>query len=112
LLSSSLPPSSSHPAVAGSFSSNATQTTASSTSMPQKSRKKNQSISLLSSKDPISIPILTTNFKRFVSVIGPVFWLQDRVEEIILWKRGWLRTTAWMASYVFLCSFSILTCYL
>jgi hypothetical protein len=30
---------------------------------------------------------------------------QDRIEEIILWKRGWLRTTVWMASYAFLCSF-------
>ena len=56
----------------------------------------------LSSRDPISIPVMTANFKRLASVIGPVFWLQDRIEEIILWKRGWLNITAWMASYVFL----------
>ena len=102
LLSSSLPPSSSNPADP---SSNATQTTTGLSITPKNSRKNDQSISLLSSRDPISIPTMTTNFKRFVSVIGPVFWLQDRVEEIMLWKRGWLRTTVWMASYAFLCSF-------
>ena len=40
-------------------------------------------------------------------VVGPVFWLQDHTnKEIVLWKRGWLRTTVWMAPlYAFLCSF-------
>lgn len=41
-----------------------------------------------SSKDPILIPFMTTNFKRFVSVTGLVFWLQNRIEEIMLWKLG------------------------
>ena len=102
LLSSSLPPSSLNPASPS--SSNATPITGPSAT-PQSSRKKNHSFTLLSSRDPISIPLMTTNFKRFVSVIGPVFWLQDRIEEILLWKRGWLRTTVWMTSYAFLCSF-------
>ena len=90
LLSSTLPPSSPHSAAASSSLSSTTQ---------------NNSDQLLSSRDPISIPTMTINFKRFVSVIGPVFWLQDRIEEIIMWKRGWKRTTVWMALYVFLCSF-------
>lgn len=58
---------------------------------------------LLSSKDPLSIPITTMNFKRFVSRVGPVFWLQDRVEEILMWRRGWKYTAVWMALYTFLC---------
>ncbi|KAJ3511622.1 hypothetical protein NLJ89_g3990 [Agrocybe chaxingu] len=58
---------------------------------------------LMSSKDPLSLPIMTTNFKRFVTVIGPVFWLQDRIEEIMLWKRGWPRTAVWIAAYAFIC---------
>ena len=103
LLSSSLPPSSSNPASTSSL--NATPTATGPTSTIQSSRKNDHSFTLLSSRDPISIPVMTTNFKRFVSVIGPVFWLQDRIEEIMLWKRGWLRTTVWMASYAFLCSF-------
>ena len=105
LLSSPLPPSLSNPAIVS--SSNATP--ASSSSSPQNCRKNDHySKSLLSSRDPISIPMMTSNFKRFVSVIGPVFWLQDRIEEIMLWKCGWLKTTAWMASYAFFCSFQFL----
>jgi hypothetical protein len=61
---------------------------------------------LLSSKDPLSIPITTTNFRRFVGKIGPVFWFQDRVEEIITWKKGWKVTCVWMAAYAFLCECS------
>ena len=58
---------------------------------------------LLSSKDPLSLPITTNNFKRFVAKVGPVFWLQDRIEEILLWKRGWKVTTVWMIAYALLC---------
>ncbi|KAF8805325.1 hypothetical protein BYT27DRAFT_7169455 [Phlegmacium glaucopus] len=99
LLSSTLPPLPPNPTAS---SSNATPTTGSS-STPQSSRKNDQSMTLLSSRDPLSIPTTTTNFKRFVTIIGPVFWLQDRMEEIILWKRGWMRTAVWMAAYAFLC---------
>jgi hypothetical protein len=59
---------------------------------------------LLSSRDPLSLPIISNNFKRFVAKVGPVFWLQDRIEEILFWKRGWRRTLTWMAVYAFLCS--------
>ena len=59
---------------------------------------------LLSSKDPLSLPIMTNNFKRFVMTVGPVFWLQDRIEEVLLWKKGWMWTMIWMAGYVLLCT--------
>ena len=54
---------------------------------------------LLSNRDPLSIPTTTAHFRRFVAKIGPVFWLQDRIEEIVLWKTGWKPTTLWMAIY-------------
>jgi hypothetical protein len=59
---------------------------------------------LLSTRDPLSIPITTTNFKRFVAKVGPVFWLQDRVEEIVMWRKGWKYTTVWMCAYMFFCA--------
>lgn len=62
------------------------------------------SYSLLSTRDPLSVPIMTANFRRFVSRVGPVFWLQDRVEEIILWKKGWKRTIVFLAAYGFFCT--------
>ncbi|CAE6383724.1 unnamed protein product [Rhizoctonia solani] len=58
---------------------------------------------LLSNRDSLSIQITTANFRRFVSRSGPVFWFQDRVEEIVLWKRGWSYTASWGCAYVFLC---------
>ncbi|EKM51769.1 uncharacterized protein PHACADRAFT_262101 [Phanerochaete carnosa HHB-10118-sp] len=58
---------------------------------------------LLSTRDPLSIPITTANFRRFVAKVGPVFWLQDRLEEIVMWRRGWKYTAVWMCAYAFLC---------
>ncbi|KAI9443349.1 integral peroxisomal membrane peroxin-domain-containing protein [Lactarius indigo] len=58
---------------------------------------------LMSTRDPLSVPTTTVNFRRFISRIGPVFWLQDRVEEIITWRKGWKVTALWMAIYSFLC---------
>ncbi|KAK1224884.1 hypothetical protein PQX77_012196 [Marasmius sp. AFHP31] len=49
-------------------------------------------IVLLSNKDPLSIPIMSVNFKEFIQRVGPVFWLQDRIEEIVCWRRGWKMT--------------------
>ena len=60
-------------------------------------------VTLMSTRDPLSIPIMTVNFKRFMSKIGPVYWLQDRIEEVIMWKGGWKVTVIWMAAYAFLC---------
>ncbi|KAI0051418.1 hypothetical protein FA95DRAFT_1602669 [Auriscalpium vulgare] len=60
---------------------------------------------LLSTRDPLSVPITTANGRRFIGKIGPVFWLQDRIEEILMWRNGWRMTTACMAAYAFLCYF-------
>ncbi|KAJ3926058.1 MAG: integral peroxisomal membrane peroxin-domain-containing protein [Lentinula lateritia] len=60
-------------------------------------------IVLLSNKDPLSIQITSVNFKRFIERVGPVFWLQDRLEEIVFWRRGWKVTGTWLAVYCFLC---------
>ncbi|KAJ7252534.1 integral peroxisomal membrane peroxin-domain-containing protein [Mycena rebaudengoi] len=68
-------------------------------------RAKQQSIPLLSSRDPLSVPIMTGNFKRFIERVGPIFWVQDRIEEIVLWRRGWKVTCTWMAAYAFFCYF-------
>ncbi|KAH9841736.1 integral peroxisomal membrane peroxin-domain-containing protein [Rhodofomes roseus] len=59
---------------------------------------------LLSARDPLSIPITTVNFRRFVAKVGPVFWLQDRVEEVVMWRKGNRYTAVWMGVYAFLCT--------
>ncbi|KAF9255769.1 hypothetical protein L218DRAFT_991728 [Marasmius fiardii PR-910] len=56
-------------------------------------------------RDPLSIPIMSVNFKQFVERVGPVFWLQDRIEEIVTWRRGWRMTCTWLAIYAFICYF-------
>ncbi|KAI6128775.1 integral peroxisomal membrane peroxin-domain-containing protein [Pisolithus croceorrhizus] len=98
LLSSSLP------AAAASAAASASSSTGLSlfTSSP---RSGQSSQTLLSTRDPLSFPIVTSNFRRFVARVGPVFWLQDRIEEIILWKKGWKRTVVWLAAYGFICYF-------
>ena len=58
---------------------------------------------LLSTRDHLSIPITTVNFRRFIGKIGPIFWLQDRIEEIVTWRKGWKVTMMWMIAYSFLC---------
>lgn len=62
---------------------------------------------LLSNRESLSIPTTTVNFRRFVAKSGPVFWLQDRIEEIVMWRKGWKVTCAWMAIYSFLCSYCL-----
>lgn len=58
---------------------------------------------LLSTRDPLSVPTTTVNFRRFVSRVGPVFWLQDKLEEIVTWRKGWKVTVMCMVAYSFLC---------
>ncbi|OJA15820.1 hypothetical protein AZE42_04034 [Rhizopogon vesiculosus] len=74
-------------------------------SIPTSANPRKSSTALLSTRDPLSIPITTVNFRRFVARVGPVFWLQDRVEEVLMWKRGWKVTAVWIAVYAFLCYF-------
>ncbi|KAG2344391.1 hypothetical protein BDR05DRAFT_961741 [Suillus weaverae] len=75
------------------------------TSIPTSASPRKSSTALLSTRDPLSIPITTVNFRRFVARVGPVFWLQDRVEEVLMWRCGWKYTGVWIASYAFLCYF-------
>ena len=65
---------------------------------------------LLTTRDALSIPTTSTNFKRFVARAGPIFWLQDRIEEIVMWRRGWRVTGVWMAAYAFFCLFYFPVC--
>jgi hypothetical protein len=58
---------------------------------------------LSSTRDPLSVPTITVNFRRFVGRVGPLFWLQDRIEEIMTWRKGWKVTVMWMIAYSFLC---------
>ena len=74
-------------------------------SAPPASKTDHNHITLLSLRDPLLSPIISTNFKRFESIIGPVFWLQDRVEEIIVWKTGPIRPLIWMAASSSICAF-------
>ncbi|EIN12918.1 hypothetical protein PUNSTDRAFT_42378 [Punctularia strigosozonata HHB-11173 SS5] len=96
-------PSAASPAAAAAFSLPAILLS----SLPSNGTERNprHAEQLLSTRDPLSIPITTVNFRRFVSKVGPVFWLQDRMEEILMWRRGWRVTSVWMASYAFLCYF-------
>jgi hypothetical protein len=36
--------------------------------------------------------------------VGPIFWLQDRVEEVLFWKKP-VWTWAWLCTWTFLCCF-------
>ena len=53
---------------------------------PPASKTNHAHVTLLLSRDPLSLAIMSTYFKQFTSIIGPVFWLQDCIEEIIHWK--------------------------
>lgn len=72
---------------------------------PSTPRTSKDTPKLLSTRDALSIPIMTVNFRKFVSKAGPIFWLQDRLEEILMWRKGWRYTSVWMAAYVFLCEY-------
>ena len=72
-------------------------------SAPPVSKTDRNHITFLSSWDPLLSPIMSTNFKCFDSIIGPVFWIQDRVEEIIVWKTHPIRPLIWMAAS-FICA--------
>ncbi|KIJ64672.1 hypothetical protein HYDPIDRAFT_28604 [Hydnomerulius pinastri MD-312] len=98
LLSSSLPTSAStlsatpSPSTTSSATSNSTST----------ANPRAPSNSLLSTRDPLSLPIMTSEFRRFAAKVRPVFWLQDCVDEVMLRKKQWKRTTAWLAMYGFI----------
>uniref|UniRef100_A0A0W0F3Q8 Peroxin/Ferlin domain-containing protein n=1 Tax=Moniliophthora roreri TaxID=221103 RepID=A0A0W0F3Q8_MONRR len=109
LLSSSLPSGTNIPSSPGAGPSTGSNA-GGGTSNPGRKRTKrylhsDKPIVLLSNKDPLAMGIMTVNFKRFVERVGPVFWLQDRIEEIVCWKRGWKLTSSWLAGYALICYF-------
>ena len=65
-------------------------------------------VRLMSTREPLSLQVTTVNFRRFVSKSGPIFWVQDRIEEILMWRKGGKVTLTWMAMYIFLCSLSVI----
>ncbi|KAF8527573.1 integral peroxisomal membrane peroxin-domain-containing protein [Hysterangium stoloniferum] len=71
--------------------------------MPETSPR--DGVPLMSTRESLSLQATTVNFRRFVSKSGPIFWLQDRIEEVLLWKRGWKITIMWMAIYALFCFF-------
>ncbi|KAK1926478.1 integral peroxisomal membrane peroxin-domain-containing protein [Papiliotrema laurentii] len=42
---------------------------------------------LSTQREALSLPLVSNNFRRFVTKVGPVFWLQDRVEEVLFWRK-------------------------
>ncbi|WVQ97954.1 hypothetical protein IAU59_005074 [Kwoniella sp. CBS 9459] len=57
---------------------------------------------LSSQREGLSLPLVSNNFRRFVTRVGPIFWLQDRIEEILFWRKP-LWTWAWMMTWTFIC---------
>lgn len=57
---------------------------------------------LSSQREPLSLPAMTNNFRRFVARCGVLFWFQDRVEEVLYWRKpAW--TYAYMLTWCFIC---------
>ncbi|KAF9431948.1 hypothetical protein BGZ76_011485 [Entomortierella beljakovae] len=55
----------------------------------------------------LSIQATTVNFTRFVHKSTGLFWVQDRVEDILTWKDPW-NTTFVLVLYCFVCIYPIL----
>ncbi|KAK8846845.1 hypothetical protein IAR55_005933 [Kwoniella newhampshirensis] len=56
---------------------------------------------LTSQREGLSLNLMSNNFRRFVTRVGPVFWLQDRVEEILFWRKP-VWTWAWILLWTFI----------
>ncbi|BEI97419.1 hypothetical protein CcaverHIS631_0210080 [Cutaneotrichosporon cavernicola] len=57
---------------------------------------------LTSQREGLGLNVMSNNFRRFVTKVGPIFWLQDRVEEVLFWQKPtW--TWAWILTWTFIC---------
>ncbi|CAK9785624.1 unnamed protein product [Cutaneotrichosporon oleaginosum] len=57
---------------------------------------------LTSQREGLGLNVMSNNFRRFVTKVGPIFWLQDRVEEVLFWQKpSW--TWAWLLTWTFIC---------
>ncbi|WWC67825.1 uncharacterized protein I206_101742 [Kwoniella pini CBS 10737] len=57
---------------------------------------------LSTQRESLSLPLVSNNFRRFMTRVGPIFWLQDRIEEVLFWRKP-LWTWAWMMLWIFIC---------
>jgi hypothetical protein len=48
--------------------------------------------------------VMSNNFRRFVTKVGPVFWMQDRVEEVLFWRKP-VWTWGWIMVWGCICEF-------
>ncbi|EGG00369.1 uncharacterized protein MELLADRAFT_111926 [Melampsora larici-populina 98AG31] len=89
--------------IASTVLASATSTTLNATSQSHPTQSSPNQASINSNdKESLSLQTTTTNFKNFVSKSGPIFWFQDRVEDILTWKDA-LRTTFWACLWAWLC---------
>ncbi|KAF9506877.1 hypothetical protein BS47DRAFT_1352363 [Hydnum rufescens UP504] len=54
---------------------------------------------LLIMRDPLALQLTTANFRRFSSRAGPILWVVERVEEVLLWRKGWKYTATFISAY-------------
>jgi hypothetical protein len=59
---------------------------------------------LSSQRESLSLPGMTNSFRRFVARCGTIFWVEDRVEEVLYWRKP-VWTWAWMLLWSFICGF-------
>lgn len=57
---------------------------------------------LSSQRETLALPAMTNNFRRFVARCGTIFWVEDRVEEVMYWRKP-IWTWSWMLLWGFIC---------
>lgn len=53
-------------------------------------------------REGLRLDVMSNNFRRFVTKVGPVFWMQDRVEEVLFWRKP-VWTWAWILAWGCIC---------
>jgi hypothetical protein len=57
---------------------------------------------LSSQRETLALPAMTNSFRRFVARCGTIFWVEDRVEEVLYWRKP-VWTWSWMLGWGFIC---------
>ncbi|WWC87024.1 uncharacterized protein L201_001907 [Kwoniella dendrophila CBS 6074] len=73
-----------------------------SASAHKKGRNQGVPRELTTQRENFSLPLVSNNFRRFVTRVGPIFWLMDRVEEVLFWRKP-IWTWAYMMVWTFIC---------
>lgn len=63
---------------------------------------------LSSQREGLTLNNMTNNFRRFVSRAGFIFWLMDRVEEVMFWRKP-VWTWAWIICWGFICVYTLIS---